>query len=356
MMIYWITAIYAGLFLVIYLKNRLRLLNGVLVGILFLLFGFSLISLADQTGSRFLFGIVVILATLMLLVVSLSTFVILIVTFVSSLRLIKKEGFTFANLLSLFSGLALLVWIIINSLVPVNELSKGMYYGLASINAIVLYLLFVFINFFISSLLYQFYRPILKQQYIIVLGSGLMNGSQVTPLLKGRIDRALDVYRKQKGYPMLIMSGGRGEDELVSEAYAMKEYAISQGIDEHQIIMEDQSKNTYENLLFSKRIIETREQNPKKLRILFSTTNYHVFRAGIYASKVKLKAKGIGASTRFYFWLNALLREYIAILEMNKKVHLVAMSGWLILSLTVCILFKEETIMIRFIEMLRRFR
>lgn len=230
------------------------------------------------------------------------------------------------------------------------------YYSFLIANTILIYLIFIFAVFFISSLIYQFHIPIRPVAYIIVLGSGLIDGIKVPPLLAGRIDRALKVYRKQaKHPPILVMSGGQGGDEKVPESHAMRDYALACGINADHIIVENQSKNTYENLLFSKRVIEEREKDTRRLRILFSTTNYHVYRAGIYASKVKLKANGIGAPTRFYFWLNALVREYVAILVMNKKKHVICLGMLLILAIVCGIIMREEQNVLNLIRMIYQY-
>ena len=148
---------------------------------------------------------------------------------------------------------------------------------------------------------------------------------------------------------MLIMSGGKGGDEQIAEGEAMKRYALEQGIPEDRILVEDQSENTYENMLFSRQLIESREADMKHLHILFSTSNYHVFRAGIYARKAELKAQGIGAKTKFYFWYNALLREYVAILAMHKKTHIVCMLILLVIVGLASLLIHHPDLVTQFI-------
>lgn len=156
--------------------------------------------------------------------------------------------------------------------------------------------------------------------YIIVLGSGIRS-EDVSPLLKSRIDKALEVYHVQKEKPKLIVSGGQGPNEPVPEAYAMKKYLISEEIPSKQIIMEDKSTTTFENMVFSKsKILEDWIQRKKTTEpvIVFSTNNYHVFRSALFAKKAGMKADGIGAPTAFYFLPSALLREFIAVIYMYK--------------------------------------
>ena len=143
----------------------------------------------------------------------------------------------------------------------------------------------------------------------------------LTPLLKGRVDKAIEFAKKQKELTgkdiIFVPSGGQGSNEVISEGEAMYNYLISKGINNKQILLEDKSKTTFENLKFSKQLI-----NNKKAKIAFSTTNYHVFRAGIYATSLNMKVEGIGAKTKAYFWVNAFIREFIATIVSRKKSHI----------------------------------
>ena len=97
----------------------------------------------------------------------------------------------------------------------------------------------------------------------------------------------------------------------------MKNYLLSQGIKENNILIEDQSKSTYENIKFSNKLIRNKNAN-----IAFSTTNYHVFRAGLLATEQGLKLDGLGSKTKTYFWINAFIREFIGTLYSEKKKHI----------------------------------
>lgn len=326
------------------------------MGFCFLLMisGLSLVMLAGETGNPFLFFLLVIIAMAAILLLFTGVFIILAISFYSAVNLLRKEGRSKANLLSLLVGIGILLWLVLGMVSFKNvEIDDVLSVIMLVVNTILLYLLLVFSNFILSSFIYGIYRPLLRQDYIIVLGSGLMGGNRVTPLLAGRIDRALKVYRRQadkkKKPPMLIMSGGKGGDEQIAEGEAMKRYALKQGIPEDRILVEGQSENTYENMLFSRKLIESREADMKHLHILFSTSNYHVFRAGIYARKAELKAQGIGAKTKFYFWYNALLREYVAILAMHKKTHIVCMLILLVIVELASLLIHHPDLVTQFI-------
>ena len=107
------------------------------------------------------------------------------------------------------------------------------------------------------------HRPSLDQDFIVILGCSFRKDGTLTPLLKGRVDRAVRFWCKQKEKTgktaRFIPSGGQGADECISESEAMKRYLVSEcEIPEVYIIKEDQSKNTFQNMTFSKKIIEER--------------------------------------------------------------------------------------------------
>ena len=165
--------------------------------------------------------------------------------------------------------------------------------------------------------------PFIKPDYILILGSGL-NGDKVPPLLASRLDRAMQHYKKWGNDALIITSGGQGKGEFVAEAVAMKQYLIDEyNMASDKIITETKSTTTYENMLFSKKIIE---KKLGKARGIFVTNNFHVLRASMYASKVGLKAVGVGSQTAFYFMPNAFTREFIGILEVTKWIHVILIS------------------------------
>jgi uncharacterized SAM-binding protein YcdF (DUF218 family) len=157
---------------------------------------------------------------------------------------------------------------------------------------------------------------------LIVLGSGLI-GDRVPPLLASRINKGIEFYHRLQAEvtspPIFIFSGGQGADELVSEAHAMQAYAVEKGIPIEHTRKEDQSVNTYQNMLFSKRIMDSLKG--ATYNSIFTTNNFHLFRAGLFAKQSGLNSQGIGSKTAFYYWPNAMIREYIAVVVMYHKRH-----------------------------------
>lgn len=98
----------------------------------------------------------------------------------------------------------------------------------------------------------------------------------------------------------------------------MAAYAVQKGVDEDRIAVENRSGSTEENLLFSRELMGKR-----KAKVILVTTAYHVFRALILARQQGMKCIGFGAKTKWYFTLNALLREFIGYLSLTWKRHMV---------------------------------
>ena len=166
--------------------------------------------------------------------------------------------------------------------------------------------------FFLCSLLYNFIPKRKNYDFIIIHGAGLLNGERVTPLLKRRIDKAVEAFKKSRNSNIkLIASGGQGADEKISEARAIFNYLMEEtDVPGKAVLLEDQSKTTYQNLLFSKKLGESLVENP---RFLFVTNDYHVFRTSTYAKKIGIRGDGLGCSTASYYLPSAFIREYVAL-------------------------------------------
>ncbi len=167
--------------------------------------------------------------------------------------------------------------------------------------------------------------PAFDKDYILILGCQIKKDGTLTPLLKGRADRAIEFARMQKEASgkdvIFVPSGGKGPDEILPEAQAIRSYLVHAGIPEARILTEDGSVNTYENFKWSLTLIRTVSRAPEP-QIAFSTTNYHVFRSGVLAGQQGVRAEGIGSRTRSYFWVNAFVREFAAAVYSEGKQHL----------------------------------
>lgn len=164
------------------------------------------------------------------------------------------------------------------------------------------------------------HRPAPDKDFIIILGCWFRKDGTLPPLLRGRADRAIAFWREQKEQTgkeaRFIPSGGQGKDEPMAEGEALRRYLLSQGVPESLILPETESKNTYQNMDFSKAIIQS--VNPQG-KALFATTNYHVFRSGVWASLAGLDAEGVGSRTKWWYWPNAFIREVVGLLKQRWK-------------------------------------
>lgn len=109
----------------------------------------------------------------------------------------------------------------------------------------------------------------------------------------------------------------------------MERYLLEKGIPQELFLAEDKSSTTHENMKFSKALIDARTENAS---ICYSTTNYHVFRSGLLAQEVGVKADGIGARTKWYFWPNAMIREVVGVFSRQSKLQWLFTIGLILLS------------------------
>ena len=167
------------------------------------------------------------------------------------------------------------------------------------------------------------HNPTYDKDFVIILGSKINKDGSLPPLLKGRVDRAIDFGNKQyemtKKKIVYVPSGGKGKDEVMAEAEAIKKYLMERGVKEKQILIEDKSRSTIENMKFSKDKIDNAKKDAK---ISFATTNYHVFRSGVIAYNQGIDCEGMGSKTKWYFYTNALIREFVANLVQERKKHI----------------------------------
>lgn len=314
------------LFLISWLKEPRRLLNGILFTVFLLMLGVWLTVGVLSTSLRPLILSYEVLLFLFIAVLTLIPAFSWLFFLWNAYFVWKHETHTLSNLLTLFIGIALLVAWIITFIGPFRNFPSWARTLLYAPAAVIDYLLFVAYNFLINLALYQIVPRQYNQDYLIVLGAGLSQGKTVTPLLASRINRAIQYAQKQvaKGrkMPKLIMSGGKGPDEQVTEAQAMAEYAKARGIDDEHILLETNSRNTYQNMKFSG-VTAATDFGSEQYRAKFFSNNYHIFRAALFAKAAGLNANGVGAYTRFYFLPNAIVREFAAILVLNKKRHLI---------------------------------
>ena len=290
----------------------------------------TLLMMITETGLLFLFGL-----TPVMLVIS-------VMLAVSNIWLMRNEGRRPVNTLGIIFAILWFAGMVLT-------LGSGYLFMLwkiqypEAVRLILIYLIAYFECMLLSTVACTYlatkYTPVLDRDYIIILGCGIRKDEGLTPLLKGRVDSAVAFGNKQYEqtgkHAVYVPSGGQGDDEVISESEAMKNYLLGIGVPPEQIILEDKSVNTMQNMQFSKKVIEDHGGAIENKKVAFATTNYHVFRGYILARKNGFEAKGISAKTKPYFYFNAFLREFIGLLVDQKWNHIayIALIVALILTL-----------------------
>ncbi len=147
---------------------------------------------------------------------------------------------------------------------------------------------------------------------VVILGCKI-NGENPSRTLQGRLETGYE-YLLENESAVVIVSGGQGWDEPVSEAYVMKKYLVQKGISEDRIYMEDNSINTDENIKFSGRIIK--ENNlPEKMYII--TDTFHSCRAYMFAKQNGYEANNISADIYLPLFAEYWVRDILGIIHMK---------------------------------------
>lgn len=153
----------------------------------------------------------------------------------------------------------------------------------------------------------SFGDPKEKVEYMVVLGAKVnANGPSVSLW-----DRVCGAYEYLEEHPdvIAIVSGGQGTDEPITEAECMYRELVMLGIDPRRIWREEEATSTWENLNFTLDLIEEKTGvRPQKLGVLSS--EYHLFRASLFAKKCGVEFVGIPAQTsRMSQKINHFMRE-----------------------------------------------
>ena len=265
---------------------------------------------------------------------------------ISNAILLFKEGKSLTNILGFVLGLALIVgtmmvkdiYGILDNIFDVHSYA-GYCISLAIENVISITL--TYLECMMVATIYvtlKSMRHKIKQEkdYMIVLGCKVLDSGRPGGMLRKRIETALDFASGLEKKPVMVFSGGQGLDEPISEAESMKNYAVSKKYD-GKMVLEDESKTTRQNFVFSKEKIGTGEN------VAFSTTDFHVFRSGVIATKYGFKnIEGIGARSPWYYFNNCLIREFVANLNSERKMHilnLLVLNAASVLLILVCYFF-----------------
>ena len=119
--------------------------------------------------------------------------------------------------------------------------------------------------------------------YVIVLGARV-RGAKISNSLKQRLDRAIE-YSEEYPNTVLVLSGGKGPGEEISEAACMYDYLTAHGVEPGRLILEDQASNTAENFALSKPLLYEAGVDPAEGRVAVVTNDFHIARSELIAAR-----------------------------------------------------------------------
>ncbi|MFI8290603.1 YdcF family protein [Streptomyces sp. NPDC085614] len=318
MLAFAVAAVFLLLFGVGVLRDRRRFSNAVHLGLAVTFLGLGLLAGLDGAPP----GVATTVMVLLLLVLGLGPVVLAGLLCANGVKMVRKEGRRPANLLSLLAGLLIFGLLALMATALVTR-SKTLGIAAGTGVAVLAYVSFLFLCFIGYAYLYGRMGVRRDAAFVVVLGSGLVGGRRVPPLLASRLERGRRMYEilaaRGGPAPLLITSGGRGPDEEVPESHAMADYLVERGFPADRIVREDRSRTTEENLLFSKELME--ERSPGAGCVIV-TNNFHAFRAALMARRAGVDGQVVGSPTAAYFWPSATMREFAAVFLHYRKVNL----------------------------------
>jgi uncharacterized SAM-binding protein YcdF (DUF218 family) len=156
---------------------------------------------------------------------------------------------------------------------------------------------------------YGNYRTVdFQEDVLLVLGAGLLD-DQISASLERRLNVAVE-YFQHNPQVKIIVCGGLGERQSITEAEAMERFLVEHGVPLANIVREDQSTSTFENLLFA------RELFPEGSSVALITNDFHIFRATALAHELGIEVNRMGASTPISAWMLNYLREVVAVVDL----------------------------------------
>ena len=145
--------------------------------------------------------------------------------------------------------------------------------------------------------------------YCLILGAQMKHHGP-SDVLRRRLDTAIK-YLEENPETIVIVSGGKGVNEPVTEARGMYEYLTKRGIEPERILLEEKSGNTWENLHYSSELLDL-----EKDIVVLVTNNFHVFRARGIAKKMGYEnLSGLAADSYPFMVPNNLLREFLGVIK-----------------------------------------
>lgn len=279
---------------------------------------FALVGVLDLLSAWFPWTSLVILGVLAL--TPLAVLVLAGFLLTNGVVMLRREGRSLGNLLSLVAGCALLVLPAVAFILVLTGNSVAI--GAAALMFLLCsYLGVVFVVFLVYAVVYGRMPHSVTPAAIVILGSQIIDG-EVPPLLRSRLDKGLQIYGEAPSglTPLLVPSGGQGSDESRSEGAAMADYLVGAGVPAADVAAEEHAATTAQNLQFSAAVAQNHGRGGT---LVVVTNNYHVLRAALLSRKLGIDAQVVGSNTAGYFLPSAFLREFVAVLKEHKWLHVV---------------------------------
>lgn len=162
--------------------------------------------------------------------------------------------------------------------------------------------------FFTAAMLLHIEKPLPQVKCVMVLGCQVV-GETPSYMLADRLDRAL-VLLEENPDAVCIVAGGQGRGESITEAEAMRRYLTQRGVSRERILIEDKSTSTAENFAYCADILKQRGLTDG---IAVVTTEFHQYRASIYARRNGLETGHYSSQTEPHSLLNYWIREWAAL-------------------------------------------
>jgi uncharacterized SAM-binding protein YcdF (DUF218 family) len=300
-------------------QDRRRFRNAVLLGVTLMFASLGVLFLIPALPPP----LAVAAVALVLLLPGVGTLALGVFLISNGLTMVRKEGRSPANLLSLAAGAGIFALMaLVITVAGTGSPTLGVL--VAGLVMLVGYVAFLFVCFLAYAFLYGRIRVRGDVDFVVMLGSGLIGGDRVPPLLASRLEKGRAIHDAQVARggraPVLLTSGGKGSDERVAEARAMADWLIARGVPAGRVVLEDRSRTTDENLAFSRVIME--EQAGPGYRCVVVTNNFHAFRAAMTARRAGVNGQVLGSPTARYFWPSATIREFVAVFWEHRAVNL----------------------------------
>lgn len=230
--------------------------------------------------------------------------------FINGLFLCVLSNLNLGVILTVLLGAFFLLWGIFYS--KLNELTHK---GILKVIKICIIVILCIEGLFVSFLAIYGENDNVNynEDVLIVLGAGI-RGDKVTLPLKMRLDRAIE-YHKKNSKALIVVTGGQGFQETVTEASAMEKYLLENGVKKENIFKEEEATSTNENMRFSKEIID--KYFDREYKTVVVTNNFHIYR-GVCIAKMEgfENVYHMHAGLQWYNIVPCYLRESLAVLKM----------------------------------------